>query len=207
MLGRVTQLRDIMTEDVLTVAPEDTLGEVATRMVERNVGSVVVFDFGRLIGVLTERDIMRAVAARTHSSDARVREWMTADPITASADTSVEDAARTMFDNGFRHLPIVEGDRAVGIVSIRDVAEWGIAHAVSSRPNRAERKLARDHAVAATPVHDVDGVVLPVRAGDSEEEREPAPEAQPALLGQRPLEHEGVSFDLVIRSLVLRNAV
>jgi len=127
----VTQLRNIMTEDVLTVAPEDTLGEVAARMVERNVGSVVVFDFGRLIGVLTERDIMHAVAARTHSSDARVREWMTADPVTAAADTSIEDAAKTMFDHGFRHLPIVEGERAVGIVSMRDVAEWGIAQASS----------------------------------------------------------------------------
>ena len=113
-----------MTEDVLTVAPEDTLGEVATKMVERGVGSVVVADFGRLIGVLTERDIMKAVAARTHSSDARVREWMTADPITATADTDVEEAARTMLDNGFRHLPVVDGERAVGIVSIRDVAAW-----------------------------------------------------------------------------------
>jgi CBS domain-containing protein len=120
----VGELRDIMTEDVLTVAPEDTLGEVATKMVERGVGSVVVADFGRLIGVLTERDIMKAVAARTHSSDARVREWMTADPITATADTDVEEAARTMLDNGFRHLPVVDGERAVGIVSIRDVAAW-----------------------------------------------------------------------------------
>src|ERR671933_2419652 len=100
-----TQLRDIMTEDVLNAAPEDTLGEVATKMVERGVGSVVVSDFGRIIGVLTERDIMRAVAARTHSSDARVREWMTADPVTAAADTSVEDAAQTMLEHGFRHLP------------------------------------------------------------------------------------------------------
>src|SRR5829696_5813249 len=125
----MTQLRDIMTEDVLAVAPEDTLGEVATKMVERSVGSVVVFDFGRLIGVLTERDIMRAVAARTHSSDARVREWMTADPITATADMPIEDAAKTMSDHGFRHLPIVDGERAVGIVSMRDVAEWGIAQA------------------------------------------------------------------------------
>src|SRR5215208_7581521 len=105
----MTQLRDIMTEDVLAVAPEDTLGEVATKMVERSVGSVVVADFGRIIGVLTERDIMRAVAARKHSSDARVREWMTADPITATADTPVEEAAQTMFDHGFRHLPAVEG--------------------------------------------------------------------------------------------------
>lgn len=128
----MTELRDIMTEDVLTVAPEDTLGEVATKMVERGVGSVVVADFGRIIGVLTERDIMRAVAARTHSSDARVREWMTADPITAAADTPVEDAAQTMFDHGFRHLPVVEGEHAVGIVSIRDVAAWGVARVTDS---------------------------------------------------------------------------
>jgi CBS domain-containing protein len=117
-------LREIMTEDVLSVAPEDTLGEVAAKMVDRGVGAVVVKDFGRIIGVLTERDIMRAVGARTHSSEARVREWMTPDPITASADTDVEDAGRTMLDNGFRHLPVVEGDQAVGIVSIRDVVAW-----------------------------------------------------------------------------------
>ncbi len=117
-------LREIMTEGVLTVAPEDTLGEVASKMVERGVGAVVVGDFGRIIGVLTERDIMRAVAARTHSSDARVREWMTADPVTASGDMDVEEAARTMMEHGFRHLPVVEGDRAIGIVSIRDVAAW-----------------------------------------------------------------------------------
>jgi len=128
----MTQLRDIMTEDVLAVAPEDTLGEVATKMVERSVGSVVVADFGRIIGVLTERDIMRAVAARTHSSDARVREWMTADPITATADTPVEEAAQTMFDHGFRHLPVVDGERAIGIVSIRDVAAWSVSRVVDS---------------------------------------------------------------------------
>ena len=122
----MTQLRDIMTEDVLTVAPEDTLGEVAARMVERNVGSVVVFDFGRLIGVLTERDIMHAVAARTHSSDARVREWMTADPVTATADMSIEDAAKTMFDHGFRHLPIVEDGAVVGVVSLRRMIRHGL---------------------------------------------------------------------------------
>lgn len=120
----MSALREIMTEDVLTVAPEDTLGEVASKMVDRGVGAVVVSDFGRIIGVLTERDIMRAVAARTHSSDVRVREWMTSDPITASADTDVEEAARTMMDNGFRHLPVVEGESAIGIVSIRDVVGW-----------------------------------------------------------------------------------
>jgi CBS domain-containing protein len=121
----VKRLGDVMTSGVLSVAPEDTLGEAAQKMVERGVGSVVVLDFGRLIGILTERDLMRATAGRTHSSEARVREWMTADPLTATEDTPVEEAARTMLDHGFRHLPVVADGRPVGIVSIRDVAEWG----------------------------------------------------------------------------------
>ncbi len=117
-------LGDVMARDVLSVAPEDTLGEAAQKMVERGVGAVVVLDFGRLIGILTERDLMRATAGRTHSSEARVREWMTGSPITATEDTPVEEAARTMLDQGFRHLPVIADERPVGIVSIRDVAEW-----------------------------------------------------------------------------------
>ena len=117
---------DLMTTDVVTVAPEDTLGEAAAKMTEKGIGAVVVSDFGRMIGILSERDIMRAVADRIHSSEARVREWMTADPITATSETSVEEAGRTMLENGFRHLPVVEGERAIGMVSIRDVAQYGL---------------------------------------------------------------------------------
>ena len=62
---------DLMTRDVLTVEPSDTLGEAAQKMSERGVGSVVVSDFGRMIGILTERDVMKAVAGRVHSSEAR----------------------------------------------------------------------------------------------------------------------------------------
>ena len=72
-------------------------------------------------------DLMRATAGRTHSSEARVREWMTADPITVEEDTSAAEAAQTMLEHGFRHLPVVADGRAVGIVSIRDVAEWGMS--------------------------------------------------------------------------------
>ena len=117
---------DVMTGEIVTVAPEGTLGEAAERMAEQGVGSAVVLDSGRLIGILTERDLLKAVAGRVHTSEARVREWMTADPITASDETSADQAIRTMLDNGFRHLPIVENERAVGIVSIRDLAEWSI---------------------------------------------------------------------------------
>ena len=113
-----------MTRDLVTVAPEDTVGEAAQKMVDRGIGSAVVSDFGRLIGILTERDLLRAVAARTHSSEARVREWMTADPVTASPDMQAAEAAEIMLEKGFRHLPVVEGERAVGIVSVRDVLRW-----------------------------------------------------------------------------------
>ena len=93
----------------------------ATRWPTQNVGSAVVLDHGRLIGIVTERDLLRAMAGRVHPSDARVREWMTADPVVASEATTTEEAARTMLDNGFRHLPVVDGDRTLGIVSLRDV--------------------------------------------------------------------------------------
>jgi CBS domain-containing protein len=119
-------LGELMTREVLEVAPEDTLGQAAEAMVERGVGSAVVSDFGRLIGILTERDLLRAVAGRVHSSEARVREWMTSAPVTATVSTELADAARTMLDEGFRHLPVVEDDRAIGIVSIRDVVEWTV---------------------------------------------------------------------------------
>jgi CBS domain-containing protein len=117
----VGTLADIVKPDFLTVAPEDTLGEVAERMTHKNVGAVVVKDFGRLIGILTERDMLRAMAARVHTSDARVRQFMTADPITAVADMDLEEAAQIMLDNGFRHLPVVDGETVLGVVSLRRV--------------------------------------------------------------------------------------
>jgi CBS domain-containing protein len=114
-------LAEIVTPNFITVAPEDTLGEVAEKMNRQNVGAVIVKDYGRLIGILTERDMLRAMAARVHTSDARVRQWMTADPITASAEMDLEEAAQVMLDNGFRHLPVVEGSTVLGVVSLRRV--------------------------------------------------------------------------------------
>ena len=115
-------LADVMRTEVIDVAPEDTLGEVAERMSAVNVGAVVVKDYGRLIGILTERDMLKAMAARVHTSDARVREWMTEDPLTATAEMDVEDAAQVMLEHNFRHLPIVdETGGVVGLVSLRRV--------------------------------------------------------------------------------------
>jgi CBS domain-containing protein len=95
-------------------------------MVAESVSAIVVSDGGRVIGIVTERDLTRAVAGRVHSSEARVREWMTADPQVVSESTDPVEAVQIMLDGGFRHLPVVENERAVGIVSIRDLAEWSI---------------------------------------------------------------------------------
>jgi CBS domain-containing protein len=90
-------------------------------MTAKNVGAVVVKDFGRLIGILTERDMLKAMAARVHTSEARVRQWMTEDPVTASPEMPLEEAAQIMLDNGFRHLPVIEDNQVVGVVSLRRV--------------------------------------------------------------------------------------
>jgi len=110
-----------MSREVLSVAPEDTIGEAAQLMADANVGSSVVLEHGRLIGILTERDLLRAMAQRVHPSEARVREWMTAEPMAVSESTTADEAARLMVENGFRHLPVVDGDRTLGVVSLRDV--------------------------------------------------------------------------------------
>lgn len=115
----MSTLGEIVGPNYITVAPEDTLGEVAERMRAQNVGAVIVKDYGRLIGILTERDMLRAMAARVHTSEARVRQWMTEDPITAAPDMTAEDAAEVMLSHGFRHLPVVEGATVLGIVSLR----------------------------------------------------------------------------------------
>lgn len=114
-------LAAIVKPNFIEVAPEDTLGEVAERMTAKNVGAVVVKDFGRLIGILTERDLLQAMAARVHTSEARVRQWMTPDPITAPIEMPLDEAAQIMVDHGFRHLPVVDEGQVVGVVSLRRV--------------------------------------------------------------------------------------
>ena len=115
-------ISEAMRSDFIAVAPEDTLGEVAQKMVEAKTGAVAVLDYGRLVGILTERDMLKAMAGRVLTSDARAREWMTGEPITAEADLTLEKAQEIMLSNGFRHLPVVEGGRVVGIVSLRRIA-------------------------------------------------------------------------------------
>lgn len=113
---------DLMSRRFVSAAPEDTLGELAERLAEADAGSALVVEFGRLTGILTSRDIVRAVAGRVHPSEARVREWMSAAPVSAAPDLPADEAARLMVNGGFHHLPVTEGDRPVGVVGWRSVA-------------------------------------------------------------------------------------
>jgi CBS domain-containing protein len=116
---------DLMVRNVLTVEPSDTIGEAAEKMDAANVGAVVVVeDMVRIVGIVPERDLMRAVAARARAAEARVRQWMTPNPVTIEPETSIEDAAQVMFDNNFRHLPVVKDGRPLGIVSLRLLSRW-----------------------------------------------------------------------------------
>jgi CBS domain-containing protein len=109
-----------MATDLLTVAPETRLSEAAKRMAQRGVGAVLVVQGETLTGILTERDLLKAVAGG-YSEDARVSDWMTRHPETVEPDDTTDHAAALMIHGGFRHLPVMEGDRAVGILSIRDL--------------------------------------------------------------------------------------
>jgi len=113
-------VRNHMSRDLLSVEPTAPVAEVAKRMVERNVGAVLVLDGGRLVGIMTERDLMRAVARGLHG-DAVVGDYMSTDPETIEPDDTTEHAAVLMIHGGFRHLPVVERESPVGILSIRDL--------------------------------------------------------------------------------------
>ncbi|HET8893525.1 MAG TPA: CBS domain-containing protein [Gaiellaceae bacterium] len=124
---------DLMVKDVLTVEPSDTIGEAAEKMNASNVGAVVVMeDMVRIVGIVTERDLLRAVASRARAAEARVRQWMTPNPVTIEPELTIDEAAKIMFDNNFRHLPVVKDGRALGIVSLRLLARWAFDQSVQS---------------------------------------------------------------------------
>ena len=112
--------RNHMSRNLLTVEPGARVTEIAQRMVERDVGAVLVLEGQRLVGILTERDVLRAVA-RGLDDSSTVADWMTRDPDTLEADESTRHAATLMIHGGFRHLPVMEGDEVVGMLSIRDL--------------------------------------------------------------------------------------
>ena len=118
----MAKVRDLMATRLHTVRPDDTVGEAVAVMAQNRVGSVLVMDGEALVGIFTERDTVRAISQSHDAPRHEIDSWMTHEPLTVDPDVEVEDALQTMLDKGFRHLPVVEKGKVVGIVSMRDLA-------------------------------------------------------------------------------------
>lgn len=112
----------IMTKKVFVAMPDDPLVNVADFMRRNSIGSIAVINTeGKLVGILTERDIVRAVSEGR--LDAKVKDYMTSEVIGVKKETSEWEAAEVMLERGFRHLPVIDdNNKVIGIVSIRDIA-------------------------------------------------------------------------------------
>ena len=117
---------EVMSTRLLTVEPGLGLVDAARQMNERNVGAVLVLEGDHVAGILTERDILHAVASGPVEGQV-VSGWMTRGPETIEPDDSAAHAASMMIHGGFRHLPVCDGGRPVGIVSIRDLIRVTVA--------------------------------------------------------------------------------
>jgi CBS domain-containing protein len=115
-------IREIMSTELVTVAPGSTVAEAATVMGGHKVGSALVMENDGLIGIFTERDILRALSQDFDAPTHQVAHWMTRDPVTVGPETSADEALQLMLDGNFRHLPVCEGSQPVGVVSLRDVS-------------------------------------------------------------------------------------
>jgi CBS domain-containing protein len=119
------EVRDLLGGEAQTCSPTVTIVEAAARMTSEGVGSLGVGDSDALVGIVTERDVLRCVAADADPTEETVVRWMTPDPDSVEPDMTVDDAALWMVAAGYRHLPVVEAGRLLGIASIKDVL-WAV---------------------------------------------------------------------------------
>jgi CBS domain-containing protein len=115
-------IRDIMTTDCITLTPEDSIYEAAMKMKQNDIGFLPIVEGRALRGVCTDRDIVLRCVAEKRSESSPVKEIMTAECITCSPDTDIDEAARLMSDNQIRRLCVVENNQLVGVCAIVDLA-------------------------------------------------------------------------------------
>jgi CBS domain-containing protein len=121
---------DLMNTSLVTAEPGSTVAEAATIMGERHVGSTLVLENGKLVGIFTERDIVKALSQDFDAPGHPISHWMTKQPQTILPGATVEEALEIMFAGGFRHLPVAEGENVLGMVSMRD-----LSRAAAERPD------------------------------------------------------------------------
>ena len=111
-----------MSTDLVVVEPDTTVAGAATVMGGRHVGAALVMETDSLVGIFTERDVLSAVGSHFDAATHLVSQWMSREPTTIGPDADHREALDLMLEGGYRHLPVVEGDRVVGVVSLRDLA-------------------------------------------------------------------------------------
>jgi len=121
---QVKEILRVKGNRLLTIEPAGRAVDAVRTMSEQNLGSLVVLDQGRMVGMLTFREILQALAQRTGTiGEVRVGDIMVRDPVTAAPDMEVNDLRRTMLDSGARYLPVVQDGTLIGVISFRDVAK------------------------------------------------------------------------------------
>lgn len=140
------KITEIMTEAAVTDRPDDSLEAAARKMWEQQTGSLLVLDGEDLVGIVTERDILRAVGTEM-SLDTPLSAVMSKDLISVDPGTSLRDAARIMTEKWIRHLPVLDGGKLVGIVSQRDLA--GVLAGALNEPETLHRLIESSELVRA----------------------------------------------------------
>jgi CBS domain-containing protein len=151
------RVADVMTQASITDSPADPLRAAAERMWQQQTGSLVVIDGGQLVGIITERDVLKAVAQQVDLDATTVGDVMSKNVVTTTPDVMLRDAARQMAAHWIRHLPVVAEQRLVGMLSMRDVT--GVFAALSKDPNAETLevdRLVREQRLARIEAGDLD---------------------------------------------------
>ena len=119
-------VRDIMKRNVLTLTKNATIKDTLDLMVENYAGSVVIVDDDKIVGLVTERDILSRIVEKDRKLSNPIESIMTKNVITISPNRSVEEAARIMTENKIKKLPVVENDKLVGIITLTDIVASGV---------------------------------------------------------------------------------
>jgi CBS domain-containing protein len=121
---QVKEILRVKGNRLLCIEPSGRAADAVRTMAEQNLGSLIVLEQERMVGVLTFREVLQAIAQRSGTlGDLRVADIMLRDPVTATPDMEVNDLRRTMLDSGARYLPVVQEGKLIGVISFRDVAK------------------------------------------------------------------------------------
>jgi len=121
---QVKEILRVKGNRLLSIEPSGRAADAVKTMTEENLGSLLVLDHGRMVGILTFREILSALAARGGAlGDLNVKDIMAPNPVTAAPDMEVNDLRRTMLESGARYLPVLQDGKLLGVISFRDVAK------------------------------------------------------------------------------------